>query len=136
MWYEQGLRFECTQCGDCCTGAPGYVWMTVAEIERLAAHLGMDRDAFGKRYLRRIGRRYSLIEKANGDCVFWNRGCTVYAARPDQCRTFPFWPENLRDRDAWRQTSDHCPGIGCGQLYAVDRIERIRRGEEWAASDA
>ena len=27
-WYaEEGLAFECTGCGDCCTGAPGYVWV-------------------------------------------------------------------------------------------------------------
>ena len=27
-WYADGLPFTCTQCGDCCTGDPGYVWVT------------------------------------------------------------------------------------------------------------
>ena len=36
-WYADGLQFECTQCGDCCTGAPGYVWVNKSEIEALAA---------------------------------------------------------------------------------------------------
>ena len=31
-WYKDGLGFQCTQCGDCCTGAPGYVWINAAEI--------------------------------------------------------------------------------------------------------
>ena len=26
-WYRDGLRFACTRCGACCTGAPGYVWV-------------------------------------------------------------------------------------------------------------
>ena len=26
-WYRDGLRFTCTRCGNCCTGAPGYVWV-------------------------------------------------------------------------------------------------------------
>ena len=26
-WYSEGLRFECTQCGACCSGEPGYVWV-------------------------------------------------------------------------------------------------------------
>jgi hypothetical protein len=36
-WYKDGLRFTCTGCGDCCTGAPGYVWVNKEEIEALAA---------------------------------------------------------------------------------------------------
>ena len=37
--------------------------------------------------------RVTLRERANGECVFWDRqaGCTVYPARPAQCRTWPFW---------------------------------------------
>ena len=39
-WYKDGLKFKCTQCGDCCTGAPGYVWVNQAEVEGIAAELG------------------------------------------------------------------------------------------------
>ncbi len=101
-WYRDSLSFACSQCGRCCTGDPGYVWVTKKEIEALAEFRGLDLDQFGKRYLRRIGRRYSLTEKANNDCVFYDRGCTVYPARPKQCRTFPFWPENLKTRGELR----------------------------------
>ena len=34
-WYADGLRFECTQCGDCCSGEPGYVWVDEDEIESM-----------------------------------------------------------------------------------------------------
>ena len=129
-WYKDGLRFECTQCGDCCTGAPGYVWVTHRESDAIARFLQMSRDTFRKRYVREVGRRYSLIERANGDCVFFHDGCTVYPARPKQCRTYPFWPENLSSRSAWEELESECPGArpGKGRVYPLEEIELIRRG--------
>jgi len=134
-----GLRFECTQCGDCCTGPPGYVWMSEADIERLAAHLGLARDELGRRFLRRVDGDLSLVEKPNHDCVFWERGrgCTVYAARPAQCRTYPFWPEVVASKAAWREESKRCPGIRRGgRLYEPDEVERLMndQGETGAPS--
>ena len=72
-WYRDGLSFECTRCGACCTGAPGYVWVIAEEIARLAAHRGETVDQFSKQYVRRVGQRYSLIEKPGGDCIFWDK---------------------------------------------------------------
>ena len=46
VWYADGLRFRCTQCGDCCTGAEGYVWVNQAEIDAMAARVGMTAEAF------------------------------------------------------------------------------------------
>jgi Fe-S-cluster containining protein len=124
-WYRDGLAFTCTRCGACCTGTPGYVWVDVDEIERLADYRKEDLETFGKQFLRRVGRRYSLVEKPNGDCVFWEsgRGCTVYPARPTQCQTWPFWDENVETPGDWKQTQAHCPGSGQGQLYSVEEIE-------------
>ena len=124
-WFQDGLRFECTQCGDCCTGAPGYVWVNKAEIEALAAKVGMTIAEFEAKYVRLVGMRKSLIEYSNGDCVFFDgrtRKCKVYDARPRQCRTWPFWESNLRSEEAWRQTCEVCPGSGKGQLYPVEKI--------------
>jgi len=132
-WYREGLRFSCTQCGRCCTGAPGYVWVTQREVEALRAFLRTTPEDFARRYLRKVGPRASLIEKPNGDCIFYDRGCTVYPARPDQCRTFPFWSENLKSRSAWDAAADDCPGMGSGRLYSAAEIRRIRGGEADAA---
>jgi hypothetical protein len=130
-WYREGLCFECTRCGICCTGAPGHVWVTWEESRGLAGAVGLDLAEFRRRHLRRVGSRYSLTEKPNGDCVFWDRaaGCTVYRARPAQCRTYPFWPENVRTRVAWEGVMEECPGAGRGRLYSIDEIEIMRRGE-------
>ena len=36
--------FQCTGCGDCCTGAPGFVWVNKEDIAALAADVGMDAE--------------------------------------------------------------------------------------------
>jgi uncharacterized protein len=126
-WYEEGLCFTCTGCGSCCQGE-GYVWMTPPEIERLATFLGITTEAFGRRYLRRVGRALSLIEKPNHDCIFWDQGCTVYESRPTQCRTFPFWPENLETPGAWEAVVHQCPGAGEGRRYDLVEIQRLSSG--------
>jgi len=129
-WYNAGLRFECTQCGDCCTGAPGYVWVNDEEIAALAASVGLSTDDFESQFVRRVGIRKSLKEFPGGDCVFFDsqkRKCTVYNARPRQCRTWPFWDSNLKSPQEWQHTCDVCPGSGKGQLYTLDEIETRRR---------
>jgi Fe-S-cluster containining protein len=77
-------------------------------------------------YTRVVGRRRSLREKANGDCVFYDRakGCTIYPVRPEQCQTWPFWESNVVTPDAWRQTCEICPGSGKGDLIPPEEITR------------
>ena len=123
-WYQDGLAFECTRCGACCTGAPGYVWVDDEEIARLADFRGETPEQFGRKFLRRVGNRYSLVERPGGDCVFWDKaaGCTVYTARPVQCQTWPFWPENLETREDWDQVRSVCPGSGQGRWFSLDEV--------------
>jgi uncharacterized protein len=123
-WYQGGLHFSCTRCGDCCTGAPGYVWVSPEEIEQLARYRGQTVEAFSARFVRKVGERYSLIEKPGGDCIFWDKaaGCTVYPARPVQCQTFPFWPENVETPEDWAHVCSVCPGSGHGRLFSADEI--------------
>ena len=129
-WYKDGLRFKCSECGDCCTGAPGYVWVNKQEIEQMAAALGIDVAEFEKRYVKKIGIRRSLKELENYDCVLFDsqrRQCRVYLARPRQCRTWPFWDSNLSSPEAWQRTCEVCPGSGQGKLYQLDDIESQRK---------
>jgi Fe-S-cluster containining protein len=123
-WYREGLAFSCTRCGACCTGAPGYVWVSPGEIERLAEYRGESVERFSSTFVRQVGERYSLIEKPGGDCIFWEKsaGCTVYPARPNQCQTWPFWPENVETPQDWEHVKAICPGSGHGRLYSVEEI--------------
>jgi Fe-S-cluster containining protein len=129
-WYQDGLRFECTNCGDCCTGAPGVVWVTKDELAAIARLRGeTDVEVFEEKYARRVGVRRSLREFPNGDCVFFDstaRCCQIYEVRPRQCRTWPFWDSNLRTPEAWQATGEACPGCNKGRLHLVDEIESAR----------
>jgi len=123
-WYQAGLRFRCTQCGDCCTGAPGFVWVDDDEIARIAKFLAIPIDEMIGLHTRIARRARSLRERTNGDCEFYDKavGCTIYEARPKQCRTWPFWESNVRTPAAWQKTCDICPGSGQGDLIPADEI--------------
>ena len=123
-WYQSGLRFTCTQCGHCCTGEPGFVWVDDADLAAIAQHRGETLDEVRGLYSRWTPRGRTLREKANGDCVFYDKnvGCTVYPVRPPQCRTWPFWESNVADPEAWQATCEVCPGSGRGELISAEEI--------------
>jgi hypothetical protein len=125
-WYADGLRFACTKCGKCCTGEPGWVWVTEAELEKIAAFLGEPLAQVRGLYTKQGSRGLSLREKANNDCTFWDRkvGCTIYEVRPPQCRTWPFWESNIKSPQDWRETCEICPGSGQGELISAEEITR------------
>lgn len=130
-WYKDGLKFTCSGCGDCCTGAPGWVWVNKEEIAAIAELIGeQDVEKFEAEYVRKVGIRKSLREFPNGACVFFNeetRGCNVYEARPRQCRTWPFWDSNLKSPETWKQTCEVCPGSGRGKHHDLVQIESQRK---------
>ncbi|MGR3310684.1 MAG: YkgJ family cysteine cluster protein [Candidatus Brocadiales bacterium] len=121
----RGLRFECQRCGVCCQGEPGYVWVTIEEIKKIANHVGISLDEFGKKYVRKVGARYSLLEFANGDCVMYDNGCKIYPVRPCQCATFPFWPNILQTPADWEKITQLCPSVSNGSLYSQKEIQNI-----------
>jgi len=126
VWFKDGLRFNCTRCGHCCTGEPGFVWVDDEELSVIAAFLGESPDEVRGLYTKVARRGRSLREKANGDCVFYDRtaGCTIYPVRPKQCRTWPFWETNVATPEQWQRTCEICPGSGKGELIPVEEILR------------
>jgi len=133
VWYAEGLSFSCTRCGNCCGGAPGYVWVQPADIIAIAAHLGMPPARFETQHTRRVGRRQSLLELPGGDCEFLVRDpdgttrCRIHTVRPVQCRTWPFWKSNLHSARAWEAAARHCPGINHGQHHPLPVIQEALR---------
>jgi len=129
-WYADGLQFTCTQCGDCCSGEPGFVWVDQDEIDAMAEAMELSSAAFEKRFIRQVGTDRSLVEYPDGDCILLDpetRKCSVYQSRPIQCRTWPFWDSNLKTKRDWKETCEVCPGAGVGKVYSFEEIERARK---------
>ena len=89
----------CDSCqGNCCIGESGNIWINKQEVEKLALHLNITLDELREKYIEKRGYKYSIKEVQlsydNYACVFFNlekKQCSIYEARPIQCRTFPFW---------------------------------------------
>jgi Fe-S-cluster containining protein len=131
-FYAEGLRFSCGRCSSCCRYEQGYVFLSWKDLDSLAAALNMERQECMTAWCRWVsfgdGPEYlSLKEKLNYDCVFWDKGCTVYQQRPLQCRTFPFWDSILVSAAAWENAGRECPGIGRGKLHSMAYIEACRQ---------
>lgn len=117
---EEGYRYAfdadaCDSCGGrCCTGESGNIFVTSDEVVGIASLLKMEIESFRTEYLVKKGYKSSLKEKVvelSHDCIFFDReanGCQIYMARPQQCKTFPFW-------DYYKERIDElkieCPGI-------------------------
>ena len=90
---ETKFDFVCRRCGKCCRES-GYVHLTDGDIDSLAKFLEMDVGCFTERYTRLTCHRQglSLTEHDDGACIFLEEGgdCRVEAAKPQQCRQFPF----------------------------------------------
>ena len=136
-FYSSGLYFSCKRCSACCRYEAGFVFLSEKDLDKLSGELKMDCDRFTKIYCRWVidwfGKEVlSLKEKANKDCIFWDSGCTVYNARPLQCRTYPFWESIVASAKSWEVTASDCPGINTGTLYtgkAIDENIKLRDHE-------
>lgn len=120
-FWKNGVGFSCSQCSACCRYEPGFVFLYEKDITPLLTVLNLDFASFVEKYCRWVdlhdGYEYlSLIETAKYDCIFWKDGCSVYEARPLQCRAFPFWVDALSSLDSWLGTTAGCNA--CIKLYA------------------
>lgn len=102
--------FTCRRCGHCCQGTGGIV-LAERDIERLAGHLGLEREALLSRYTETVGALPRLRCGEDGYCVFYKDGCAVHPGRPDVCRAWPFFRGNLIDPESLFMAREDCPGI-------------------------
>ncbi|MEW6440458.1 MAG: YkgJ family cysteine cluster protein [bacterium] len=127
IWYRNGLHFSCLRCGKCCWDEGPYteVYIDRDDILKMAAYLNLYPDEFHRRYVTRSDE-YAVLRSDRGACVMLrDASCGVYPVRPRQCRTWPFWPENLNRRTWYGEVRKRCPGAGQGRRYTPEEIEAI-----------
>jgi hypothetical protein len=124
-WYASGLRFGCQRCGACCSGEPGYVWLQAADAAALAGELGLGLPEFRSAHPARR-RALSLREEADGRCAFRARARLPRVRRaPRDSAGAGLWPRLLASRAAWDKEAATCPGMGRGELFGREQIERL-----------
>lgn len=138
-WWKDGISFQCQGSGKCCTshGEFGFVYLTPKDRIRMARHLGMTPKAFEKIHCTRTNGFSHLIEDPkNPDCRFLvKKQCSIYEARPTQCRTWPFWPDTLTPKAWKRDVVEFCPGVNKGSKISAQQIKE-QLDEQKASEDA
>ena len=88
------VSFHCQRCGNCCRRR-GEVQVTDAECQTIAGVLELPEPIFTEAFTRLRADRQglALAERPDGACIFLEEdpiGCQIQAAKPRQCRDFPF----------------------------------------------
>ena len=125
---EKGINFKCQGSANCCIsrGSYGFVYLSRKDIKRLSKHKNIDTKKFISKYCQKTNGFLHLKEKQkNGHCLFLDKKkCTVYIARPTQCRTWPFWKENMNVKIWNEEVLKFCPGVGMGKIINRNKIKK------------
>lgn len=126
----QELVFECTHCGACCD-RPGVVYLTDRDIEVISAHLRMTPQELCLSFLQQEDGQWLLEVDDDDQCPFFkDERCTIHAVKPQQCQTYPFWPEIVGTAQSWLAESIRCPGIGRGPAYSAADVRALLLGKQ------
>jgi Fe-S-cluster containining protein len=141
-----GLKFQCKQCGRCCScDTDGFVYLFYEDVDRIAAHLNMSNADFAREYIQLAPFNFHLWDEELNDtgetkklpvlalrtgekenCIFLyeDKGkqlCRIYAARPTQCRTYPLWSMYMaQGEDNLNGAKEDCPGFTIDEEEAED----------------
>lgn len=118
------LQFGCQRCGDCCQ-REGYIFFTAQDIASVATYLGWSEEQVCKTlgFINRWEKILQITE--DSQCPFYISGeCAINPVKPVQCRTYPFWTEIVVSRRSWRREKQDCPGIGKGQCYSPEDVQK------------
>lgn len=122
-WWRDGLNFGCTGCGKCCQN-DGDVWFDIDEFADLCKYLNLSPEDTIEKYgdfvkgsfIRMKSKKDLSAYGGDDSCIFLGedgKKCTVYGARPVQCKTYPYWPRLLSNQSEWDNEAvveDHLPG--------------------------
>jgi hypothetical protein len=84
------------KCASFCCKVAGYVEVRRRDIRRLADHFGLTvREFEDKHLVEKTRKGEKLIKSAFNTCQFLgaDRKCTVYSARPTDCREYVCWDQ-------------------------------------------
>ncbi|ACN14753.1 conserved hypothetical protein [Desulforapulum autotrophicum HRM2] len=122
--------FNCTQCGQCCSGFGG-TYVNDVDIQRIAAFIGCEPTTFIEQYCNRSGSRWVIRQAENGLCIFFDKNCTIHPVKPYMCRAWPFLRTLIKNPENWDAMARSCPGMQPGvpekhvSRIAAKEVERL-----------
>jgi Fe-S-cluster containining protein len=103
------------------------VYVNRRESEELAALLDISDEEFVQKYTFGVKDQNNRVltslksDPTQQQCVFLEGNeCSVYDARPTQCRTYPYWPQIMIGQAEWKAEAYNCEGI---QIPAKKRAQ-------------
>lgn len=118
---KEKLKFKCQMSGKCCKprATEGYVFLTEEDITRIEKHTNQVRDQFARydKFLNletdEIFFKWHLKNTTVSPCEFLKDNlCSIHEIKPEQCKTWPHWPENLNADGSWNMNMvAFCDGI-------------------------
>ncbi|MDP6335245.1 MAG: YkgJ family cysteine cluster protein [Nitrospinaceae bacterium] len=125
-WEKEPLRFECQDdCFKCCT-KPGIVYFDKAAIKNGAGIINVSVEVFKKEFLKKDdGHWMHEVENGNPCAFLIPDGCAIHNGKPLQCRSYPFWHENMTSKSMWKLVEGFCPGVGVGPAATVATIRQF-----------
>jgi uncharacterized protein len=123
-FYKDGLKFSCQGSGKCCRSdkKEGYLYLTLDDRRQMAKELSLTTSQFTRQYTA-IYRGQRHLKQLRLQCMFLEKKkCKIYKSRPLQCRSWPFWSENMNEK-TWEKAKKLCAGMGKGKHYSAEEIE-------------
>jgi len=115
-------KLDCLKCPSLCCRMAGYVRVSRADIRRLAKHLKLTVREFEERHIVEHTRKgEKRIKGPDVICQFLgeDRRCTVYVARPTDCRGYV----------CWEQEDEQVYEFARFFQYGVSRLRRLEKKE-------
>lgn len=135
LYIPDNFKFKCFDCGDCCRHEAGYIFLLDDEIKVISKYFKIRKEEFLHNFAFKFSNSvYSLKEKENFDCIFWDEscrngkgGCSIYKIRPIQCKDFPFWISTFSSKENFEEQASRCKGIMAkdGRLYSSIEIYKL-----------
>lgn len=98
--------------------------MSHEDISGAADLLGISVREFKAKFLVRENGIWFIDVSEEEPCPFLTlNGCKIHAAKPAQCRTYPFWTENMESQNHWKLAAGFCPGIDRGSVVPVKTVK-------------
>jgi Fe-S-cluster containining protein len=121
-------KLDCLKCPSFCCRMAGYVSVSRADIRRLAKFLGLTVPQFEARHIVEKTRKGDKRIKSGYDtCQFLkaNRMCSVYEARPKDCRGYVCW--NQEDDTVYRFAQFYQQPVRTVRKLEADEREKGER---------